>query len=136
MSAAADLALGRRSEPTLDLIKPRGRSRCDVNQLSGYPAGNDIFYECGICGDSVPSKPRNAAACTCRNIIVDADSGRVSVKDKSKFRAYRETDGGQGLPGGGPEINAPIALLGEVVFGRSCLKLEVADERRNLQRFR
>jgi hypothetical protein len=55
----------------------------------GYPAGPDIFYECGICGESVPSQPPDAEACSCRNIIVDADAGRVSVKDPSRFKAYR-----------------------------------------------
>lgn len=62
-----------------------------LNPLGGYPTGPDIFYECGICGDSVPSMPDNAAACSCRNIVVDADAGRVSVKDKGKFKAYWES---------------------------------------------
>jgi hypothetical protein len=58
----------------------------DLNQ--GYPAGDEIYYECGICGDDVPSIPAHAVACRCRNIIVDVDAGRVSVKDPSKFRAF------------------------------------------------
>lgn len=55
----------------------------------GYPAGADIFYECGICGESVLSMPPDAEACSCRNIIVDADAGRVSVKDAGRFKVYR-----------------------------------------------
>lgn len=27
----------------------------------------------------------------CRNIVVDADAGRVSVKDESKIRAYHSS---------------------------------------------
>lgn len=61
-----------------------------IQALFGYPAAADIFYECGNCGDAIPSRPANAAACTCRNIVVDADAGRVSVRDKSKFKAFRE----------------------------------------------
>jgi len=62
-----------------------------INPFGGYPAGTDIFYECRICGESVPSMPENAAACVCRNIVVDADAGRVAVKKRSKFKAYRES---------------------------------------------
>ncbi len=58
---------------------------------AGYPAGELIYYECALCATSVPSMPRNAAACKCRNIIVDADAGRVAVKDASKMRAYQVT---------------------------------------------
>jgi hypothetical protein len=54
----------------------------------GYPAGKNIYYECEICGESVPSEPKNAAACACRNIIVDADAGRVSIKELSKLKVY------------------------------------------------
>jgi hypothetical protein len=55
----------------------------------GYPAGEDIFYECLLCNSSVPSMPRNAAACQCRNVIVDSDAGRVAVKNADRMRAYR-----------------------------------------------
>lgn len=61
-----------------------------IQTMFGYPAGSDIFYECKTCGDVIPSRPENAAACSCRNVIVDADAGRVSVKNKGKFRAYRD----------------------------------------------
>ena len=58
----------------------------------GYPAGEAIWYECLVCGSVVPSMPKNAAACKCRNIIVDADAGRVSVRDLSRMRAYELLD--------------------------------------------
>lgn len=54
----------------------------------GFPAGERVRYECGICSDTLPSMPQNAAACKCRNIIVDADAGRVSVKDEKEIKAY------------------------------------------------
>lgn len=54
----------------------------------GYPAGTSVRYECGICGDTVASMPENAAACKCRNLIVDSDAGRIAVKDSSKMKAY------------------------------------------------
>jgi len=46
----------------------------------GFPAGPEIFYECPVCHDVVPSLPLHAEACSCRNLIVDVDAGRVSVK--------------------------------------------------------
>lgn len=54
----------------------------------GYPAASHIFYECGICGNAIPS--HLTGACSCRNIMVDADAGRVSIEDNVKFRVYEE----------------------------------------------
>ena len=59
-----------------------------LDHSRGYSAGDDVYYECEICHSSIPSRPSNAAACECRNLVVDADAGRVSVKDKSKMLAY------------------------------------------------
>ena len=58
----------------------------------GYPAGRDIRYECLRCGGIVPSIPTydEPWACTCRNVRVDADAGRVSVSDDETLRIFRE----------------------------------------------
>ncbi len=55
---------------------------------TGYPARKKLFYECGRCGDSLPSAPVRAMACTCRNIVVDADAGRISVKFPESVRLF------------------------------------------------
>lgn len=60
-----------------------------IQSLFGFPVAADIYYECRICGDTVPSRPENSAACSCRNIVVDADAGRISVKKKNKLLIYR-----------------------------------------------
>ena len=65
------------------------RSYIESNFASGYPFGPNIRYECLLCGLVLASTPTNAVACACNNIIVDADAGRVAVKDISKFRAFR-----------------------------------------------
>jgi len=67
-----------------------GRQYIDFDPRKGYPAGPDLFYECGICGDVIPSMPDNAAACRCGNVLVDADSGRVSVREGEKLRIFRK----------------------------------------------
>lgn len=34
--------------------------RCylEFDPLKGYPVGKNIYYECGICGDVIPSMPK------------------------------------------------------------------------------
>ncbi len=59
-----------------------------VDPARGYPAGANLSYECGVCGDVLPSMPPHAVACKCRNVIVDVDAGRVSVKDPTKFKIF------------------------------------------------
>lgn len=54
----------------------------------GFPAGEEIRYECLLCGDTLLSIPLHAVACKCRNVIVDVDAGRITVKDTNSFRAY------------------------------------------------
>jgi hypothetical protein len=54
----------------------------------GYPAGARIRYECARCGDILESLPEHAVACKCRNVIVDSDAGRVSVKDPDQFLIF------------------------------------------------
>ena len=42
--------------------------------------GHGIFYECRECGDQLDSGVDHAVACTCRNLVVDVDAGRISAK--------------------------------------------------------
>lgn len=60
----------------------------NMDSSKGFPAGDSIRYECLACGDTLLSIPPHAVACKCRNVIVDVDAGRVTVKDATKFRAY------------------------------------------------
>lgn len=59
-----------------------------VDVSKGFPAGESIHYRCLVCGEALPSMPQYAVACQCRNIIVDVDAGRVTVKDALRFEAY------------------------------------------------
>lgn len=49
----------------------------ETNALSG----SEVYYKCLKCGDTVQSTPKNAARCSCRNINIDADAGRISIKN-------------------------------------------------------
>ena len=58
----------------------------------GYPAGRDVRYECLRCGGVVASMPTydEPWTCSCRNVRVDADAGRVSVDRHEQLRVFRE----------------------------------------------
>jgi len=58
---------------------------------NGYPAGKDIFYECGICKIQIPSLPKVFQTCQCGNISIDIDAGRVTVKDSSMFKVIQKS---------------------------------------------
>jgi len=64
----------------------------DFNSLDAYPAGDSIFYECLVCGSTIPSLPQHAIACKCRNLILDTDAGRIAVKSTDKIKAFSKTD--------------------------------------------
>lgn len=55
---------------------------------AGYPTGRNLYYECFVCGDELPSIPPEPVSCSCRNIHIDVDYGRMAVKDHSKIRLY------------------------------------------------
>ncbi len=62
----------------------------DPKMTGGYPAARDLYYECGTCGELVPSLPADNAFCSCRNIIVDVEAGRISIKRHSDVRLVRQ----------------------------------------------
>ncbi|KUM52367.1 hypothetical protein AR688_08680 [Rheinheimera sp. EpRS3] len=72
------------------------RRYLNFNLDHGYPVGKGIYYECIICGDVIPSHPEEGMGCSCRNIFIDVDAGRVSIKNESQFKAFekREQKGG------------------------------------------
>lgn len=59
-----------------------------IDPAKGYPAADNINYKCGKCGDLISSKPNDNISCSCSNIVIDVDAGRISVKDHSQFKAY------------------------------------------------
>ena len=56
-----------------------------------HPVGGNLFYECGICGNVIPSKPTKEVGCKCRNILVDADSRRIEIRDRAKVKVFSLT---------------------------------------------
>lgn len=60
----------------------------------GTPAAPFLIYTCSICGAEVRSIPADHErwACTCRNISIDPDAGRCSIKSPSHFSISRIID--------------------------------------------
>jgi hypothetical protein len=55
---------------------------------AGYPAGEGFFYECVKCGDSISSAPKDSMGCKCKNIFIDVDYGRISIKDHKAAKLF------------------------------------------------
>jgi hypothetical protein len=58
--------------------------------LRGYPVGKFLFYECLRCGDVLPSSPSDSVHCTCRNIMIDVDAGRMSIQEPTEAKLFSE----------------------------------------------
>jgi hypothetical protein len=56
----------------------------------GWPNGDDLFYQCLVCGDFVCSVKEDE--CQCRNVYVDAAAGRAGAKDEQKVRLVKFLD--------------------------------------------
>jgi hypothetical protein len=63
----------------------------DFNPADGYPAGPNLYYKCLQCGILVPSYPAENIGCECRNIFIDVESGRISIKKNEGIRLIRIT---------------------------------------------
>jgi hypothetical protein len=57
----------------------------------GYPSGEMLYYECGRCGDLVGSFGQDFDECSCGNIAVDAEAGRMAVRESTMVRMFVRT---------------------------------------------
>lgn len=63
----------------------------DVDLSKGCPVAKDIYYACKKCVSVVPSMPDDSMGCSCRNIFIDVDYARVSIKDESAAEVLKVT---------------------------------------------
>ena len=61
-----------------------------LDPTKGYPVGPGLFYRCILCGETVPSQPPDSMGCKCRNIFIDVDYARISVKCDSEIELLQE----------------------------------------------
>jgi hypothetical protein len=55
----------------------------------GYPGQKDLLYECIGCGEKIPSLPSDSTRCSCGNVRIDVDAGRMSVSDPARIRLLK-----------------------------------------------
>jgi hypothetical protein len=66
----------------------KNKTYVSFNPSAGYPAADNLYYECTKCGEVIPSIPKDNIMCSCRNILIDVDAGRISIKDHSKVKLF------------------------------------------------
>lgn len=59
-----------------------------IKDTSNVRKGKDIYYKCTICGDIIPSKPKDNIGCKCGNIFIDIDYHRLSIDNYNNFQIY------------------------------------------------
>lgn len=72
----------------IEQLEHKGRRYLRFDSSQGFPVGDNLYYECLRCGDFLPSLPNDNIACSCENIAIDIDYGRVHVDDPSQLRAF------------------------------------------------
>jgi len=63
-------------------------NRCE--QFSRYRPWRqrNLFYECVICGNAVPSLPMKNSSCKCGNISVSVDSTQITFRDQGRVNLF------------------------------------------------
>ena len=62
----------------------------NISDTSQAPKGKDVYYKCTLCGDIIPSQPKDNVGCKCGNIFIDIDYFRLAIRDYSMFQAVRK----------------------------------------------
>ncbi|WP_339912216.1 hypothetical protein, partial [Symmachiella dynata] len=53
---------------------------CEYNNPSELPREDDVLYRCTKCGGMIPSRVSHSIGCGCRNIAIDMDYFRLTVR--------------------------------------------------------
>jgi len=57
------------------------------NSNGSAPVGEHSYYECLVCGTTLPTSVKKQVSCKCRNITVDA-SGRPTVQNHERVKVF------------------------------------------------
>ncbi|MCL6614015.1 MAG: hypothetical protein K6U03_05290 [Firmicutes bacterium] len=61
----------------------------NIKDTSEAKKGKDIFYQCTICNDIIPSQPNKNLGCKCGNIFIDIDYFRLAIDDYMHFQVIK-----------------------------------------------
>lgn len=68
-------------------------SEVEFDESEGYPVGKELSYQCTLCGDILSSfDVRSASFCQCRNLHVDADYCRISIKTLNSVKLLKKVE--------------------------------------------
>lgn len=63
------------------------------DESKGFPAGEGLYYECLLCGSRRSTfDVKDAGFCECRNLHVDVDYCRISVKTPGSVKLIETYD--------------------------------------------
>ena len=60
----------------------------DLDSAKPHPVGSGLFYECTVCGNVVPATKAKGVGCRCQNIVVDAESHGLKIRDHRKVKLF------------------------------------------------
>jgi hypothetical protein len=63
------------------------RAYHQFDAAKGYPVAKNLYYECSVCGNVIPSMPGKQVSCKCQNVAVDA-SGHPTVHNHEKVKLF------------------------------------------------
>ncbi len=77
-----------------ELKKNYSWEQVGFDETTGYPFGNDLFYECQFCRQLIQAYPDKADRdkafeCSCKNLIIDADAGRIFISKPNSTKLYK-----------------------------------------------
>ena len=84
--------LGRMGPAARPMVVAAGVRR-DPDRTRVHPMGHGVYYGCQICGSRLDSSSQHAVACSCRNLVLDIEAGRISVKDPKKVVIIEQVNG-------------------------------------------
>lgn len=63
------------------------------DESKGFPIGESLYYECELCGTRLSTvNIREAGFCECRNLHIDVDYCRVSIKTHGSVKLLELID--------------------------------------------
>ena len=65
---------------------------CEYNNPSELPREDDVLYRCTKCGGMIPSRVSHSIGCGCRNIAIDMDYFRLTVRNFRQLEVVRMID--------------------------------------------
>jgi hypothetical protein len=63
-----------------------------IDLLRDRPSAPELFYLCKRCGSVVSSAPTSNLGCTCGDVFVDLDAGRLVLRNAKRVSLLRRVE--------------------------------------------